>query len=58
MDKYFNNNDELHSTAPSGNINKGQRVFEIVRISSLFSGRRQKTEKQGRMVLTIIVQRN
>ena len=30
MDKYFDNNDELHSTAPSGN-NKGQRVFEIVR---------------------------
>jgi hypothetical protein len=26
MDKYFDNNDELHSTAPSGN-NKGQRVF-------------------------------
>jgi hypothetical protein len=30
MDKYFDNNDELHSTAPSGN-NKGQRVFKIVR---------------------------
>jgi hypothetical protein len=29
MDKYFDNNDELHSTAPSGN-NKGQRVFKIV----------------------------
>jgi hypothetical protein len=25
MDKYFDNNDELHSTAPSDN-NKGQRV--------------------------------
>ena len=29
MDKYFDNNDELHSTAPSGN-SKGQIVFEIV----------------------------
>jgi hypothetical protein len=28
MDKYFDNNVELHSIAPSGN-NKGQRIFEI-----------------------------
>jgi hypothetical protein len=48
MDKYFNNNDELHCTAPSGN-NKGQRVFDIVRKSYLFLRRRPKTEKQGRM---------
>jgi hypothetical protein len=44
MDKYFDNNGELHSTPPSRN-NKGHRVFEIVRNINLFSGRRQKTRK-------------
>jgi hypothetical protein len=44
MDKYFDNNDELHSTAPSGN-NKGQNIFEIVRNIKFVFGRRQKTEK-------------
>ena len=48
MDKYFDNNGELHSTAPSGN-NKGHRVFEIVRNIKFVLGRRQKMEKQGRM---------
>jgi hypothetical protein len=30
MDKYFDNNGELHSTPPSGNI-RGHIVFEIIR---------------------------
>jgi hypothetical protein len=48
MDKYFNNNDELHSTAPSGN-NKGQRVFEIVRNIKFVFRKRKKYGKQGMM---------
>jgi hypothetical protein len=43
MDKYFDNNDELHSTTPSGN-NKGQRVFEIVRNIDFF-GKKTKDIK-------------
>jgi hypothetical protein len=39
MDKYFDNNDELHSTAPSGN-NKGQRVFYIVRNMKFVFGKK------------------
>jgi hypothetical protein len=48
MDKYFNNNDELHSTAPSGN-NKVQRVFEIVRNIKFVFRKRKKYGKQGMM---------
>jgi hypothetical protein len=45
MDKYFDNNGEPHSTAPSGN-NKGQRVFEIVRnIKFVF----EKKTKDGKI---------
>jgi hypothetical protein len=50
MDKYFDNNDELHSTAPSGNINKGERVFEIVRNIKFVFGQKikdGKTRKDG-----------
>jgi hypothetical protein len=48
MDKYFDNNGELHSTPPSGN-NRGHRVFEIVMNINFVLGRRQKMGKQGRM---------
>jgi hypothetical protein len=48
MDKYFDNNDEPHSTAPSGN-NKSQRVFEIVRNIKFVSGMKTKYRKQERM---------
>jgi hypothetical protein len=48
MDKYFNNNDELHSTTPSGN-SKGQRVFRIVSNIKFVSGKKTKTENQERM---------
>jgi hypothetical protein len=44
MDKYFDNNDELHSTAPLGN-NKGQRVFEIVRNIKFVFGKNTKDRK-------------
>jgi hypothetical protein len=44
MDKYFDNNDELHSTAPLGN-NKGQRVFEIVRNIKFVFGKKTKYGK-------------
>jgi hypothetical protein len=44
MDKYFDNNDELHSTSPSGN-NKGQRVFEIVRNNKFVFGKKTKDRK-------------
>jgi hypothetical protein len=44
MDKYFDNNGELHSTPPSGN-NRGHRVFEIVRnINFVF----EKKTKDGK----------
>ena len=48
MDKYFDNNGELHSTATSGN-NKGHRVFEIVRNIKFVFGKKTKDGKQGRM---------
>jgi hypothetical protein len=48
MDKYFNNNDKLHSTAPSSN-NKGQRVFEIVRNIKFVFRKKKKYGKQGMM---------
>ena len=48
MDKYIDDNDELHSTAPSDN-NKGQRVFEIVRNIKFVFGKKTKDRKQGRM---------
>jgi hypothetical protein len=41
MDKYFDNNDELHSTAPSVN-NKDQRVFEIVKNIKFVFGKKTK----------------
>jgi hypothetical protein len=41
MDKYFNNNDELHSTTPLGN-SKWHRVFEIVsKIKFIFVKKRK-----------------
>jgi hypothetical protein len=48
MDNYFDNNDELHSTAPSSN-NKGQRVFEIVRNIKFVFEKKTKDGKQERM---------
>ena len=44
MDKYFDNNGELHSTAPSGN-NKGHRVFEIVNNIKFVFGKKTKGGK-------------
>jgi hypothetical protein len=48
INKYFDNNGGLHSTAPSGN-NRGHRVFEIVRNIKFVFGRKTKDRKQGRM---------
>jgi hypothetical protein len=44
MDKYFDNNGELHSTPPSGN-NRGHRVFEIVRNINFVFGKKTKDTK-------------
>jgi hypothetical protein len=44
MDKYFKNNDELHSTAPSGN-NNCQRVFERVSNIKFVFGKSTKDRK-------------
>jgi hypothetical protein len=44
MDKYFDNNGEPHSTAPSGN-NRGHRVFEIVRNIKFVFGKKTKDGK-------------
>ena len=44
MDKYFDNNDELHSTAPSGH-NEGKRVFRIVSNLKFTFGKRTKDGK-------------
>jgi hypothetical protein len=44
MDKYFDNNGELHSTPPSGN-NKGHRVFEIVKNINFVFGKKTKDRK-------------
>jgi hypothetical protein len=44
MDKYFDNNGELHSTPPSGN-NRGHRVFEIVRNINFVFGKKTKDGK-------------
>jgi hypothetical protein len=44
MDKYFDNNGELHSTSPSGN-NRGHRVFEIVRNIKFVFGKKTKYGK-------------
>jgi hypothetical protein len=44
MDKYFENNDELHSTAPSGN-NNYQGVFERVSNIKFLFGKRTKERK-------------
>jgi hypothetical protein len=44
MDKYFDNNGELHYTAPSGN-NRGHRVFETVRNIKFIFGKKTKDEK-------------
>jgi hypothetical protein len=48
MDKYFDNNGELHSTPPSGN-NRGHRVFEIVNNINFVFGKKTKVRIQGRM---------
>jgi hypothetical protein len=44
MDKYFNNNGELHSTSPSIN-SKGQRIFEIVLKIKFIFGNKTKGKK-------------
>jgi hypothetical protein len=44
MDKYFDNNGELHSTAPSSN-NRGHKVFEIVRNIKFVFGKKTKDKK-------------
>jgi hypothetical protein len=44
MDKYFDNNGELHSTPPSGN-NRGHRVFEIVKNINFVFGKKTKDGK-------------
>ena len=53
MDKYFDNNDELHSTAPLGN-SKGQRVFQIVRKIEFVFGKKTKDRKLRKGVKPII----
>jgi hypothetical protein len=53
MDKYFDNIDELHSTAPSGN-NKGQRVFEIVIKIKFVFGKKTKDRKTRKAVKPIV----
>ena len=44
MDKYFDNNVELRSTAPSGN-SKGKRVFNIVSKLKFVFGKKTKDGK-------------
>jgi hypothetical protein len=44
MDKYFDNNGELHSTPPSGN-NRGHRVFEIFKNINFVFGKKTKDGK-------------
>jgi hypothetical protein len=44
MDKYFDNNGELHSTPPLGN-NRGHRVFEIDRNINFVFGKKTKYGK-------------
>jgi hypothetical protein len=44
MDKYFDNNVELQSTAPLGN-SKGKRVFNIVNNLKIVFGKKTKDEK-------------
>jgi hypothetical protein len=44
MDKYFDNNGELHSTPLSSN-NRGHRVFEIVRNINFVFGKKTKDGK-------------
>jgi hypothetical protein len=56
MDKYFDNNGELHSTPPSGN-NRGHRVFEIVKnINFVFVKKTKdgKTRKDAKPALGAI----
>jgi hypothetical protein len=56
MDKYFDNNGELHSTPPSGN-NTGHRVFEIVKnINFVFAKKKKdgKTRKDAKPALGAI----
>ena len=49
MDKYFDNNDELYSTAPSGN-SKGQRVLKIVSKIKFVFGKKTKVRKPRKNV--------
>jgi hypothetical protein len=44
MDKYFDNNSELQSTAPSGN-SKGKKVFNIVSKLKFVFGKKTKDGK-------------
>jgi hypothetical protein len=56
MDKYYDNNGELHSTPPSGN-NRGHRVFEIVwNINFVFGMKTKdgKTRKDAKPALGAI----
>jgi hypothetical protein len=59
MDKYFDNNGELHSTPPSGN-NRGQRVFEIVKNINFVFGKKTKdgkTRKDAKPALRAILKK-
>jgi len=49
MDKYFDNNNELQSTAPSGN-SKGKRVFSIVSKLNFVFGKNAKDGKPRKNV--------
>ena len=49
MDKYFDNNSELQTTAPSGN-SKGQRVFSIVSKLKFVFGKKTKDGKPRKNV--------
>jgi Fe-S cluster biosynthesis and repair protein YggX len=49
MDKYFDNNVELQSTAPLGN-SKGKRVFNIVSKLKFIFGKKTKDGKQRKDV--------
>jgi hypothetical protein len=59
MDKYFNNNGELHSIPSSGN-NRGHRVFEIVRNIKFVFGKKTKdgkTRKDAKPALGAILKK-
>jgi len=53
MDKYFNNNEELHCAAPLGN-SKGQRVVQIVSKIKFVFGKKTKDGKPRKDVKPIL----